>query len=163
MQINNSLLVAMLIATGGGFAIGMQSVIINSVSGGVGAVRTAFFIHVGGSVIGAAMLGLLWLAGQGGTQEATTMPQWTPRLISAFLLAGTMGMVIIPSIALAFPRTGLVAGQILLIGGQTLIALIVDTLGLAGAEPIPLDRQRLLGLALMVLAVYLLLPTPGTE
>lgn len=162
MQINNSLLTAILIATGGGIAIGMQSVIINSVSGGVGAVRTAFFIHVGGSIIGAAMLGLLWLAGQGAT-DAAPIPQATPRLISAFLLAGTMGMIIIPSIALAFPRTGLVAGQLLLIGGQTFIALIVDTLGLAGAEAIPLDRQRLLGLALMLLAVYLLLPSPAAD
>lgn len=154
MQVNTTLSVAMLIALGGGFAIGLQSVVVNATGSSVGPVRTAFFVHVGGSVIGLVMLGLLLLVGQQDSQ----MPQFTPRLAATFLFAGTMGMIILPSIALAFPRTGLVAGQLMLIGGQTLIALIVDTLGLAGADPIPIDRQRVIGLVLMVFAAYLLLP-----
>ncbi len=158
MQINNTLAVAMLIALTGGVAIGMQSVVINTVGGTVGPVRTAFLIHVGGSVVGGIMLLGLTFAGQGGP-----LPQFEPRISAIFLFSGLMGMIVLPSIAISFPRTGLVAGQILLIVGQTVVALIVDTTGIAGVDPIPLDRQRLLGLAFMVLAAYLLLPSPAIE
>ena len=39
-----------------------------------------------------------------------------------------------------------------------LVAMAADTFGLAGKDPIPVDPQRIIGLILMVIAAYLLLP-----
>ncbi len=156
MTTQTPLLLGMVFAVGAGIAISLQSVIINAVGGSVGPVRTAFFIHAGGAVVGAVMLGLLV------TRRAPEpLPGTAARMTTLFLFAGLMGMITLPAIALSFPRVGLVAGQFGLIAGQSLIALLVDTLGLAGADAIPLTWQRVLGLGLMVLAVWLLLPKGG--
>lgn len=145
--------VALLVAIGGGVAIAMQSSLINAFGSVVGPVRTAFFIHVGGTVVGAVMLGLLALRGEG-----VPLPPNITRLSWVFLASGLMGMVTLPAIAVSFPRTGLVAGQLALIGGQTIIALVVDSYGLAGSDPIPLSWRRVVGLLLLFAATYLIVP-----
>ena len=156
MGISTSMLVALLFAVGAGIAISVQSSVMSAAGPTVGPLRTAFFAHLGGALVGAVILGILAVTGN---SHAPTEP--TGRLTLLILLAGAMGMIILPSIVLSFPRTGLVAGQMAVIGGQMLVAVLVDTLGLAGKDPIPLDGQRLVGLALMVVAAYLLLPKSG--
>jgi bacterial/archaeal transporter family-2 protein len=153
MSTSTPVFVALLIAVSGGVAIAMQSSLINAFGSVVGPVRTAFFIHVGGTVVGAVMLGLLALRGDG-----PPLPANITRLSWVFLTAGLMGMLTLPAIAVSFPRTGLVAGQLALIGGQTLIALVVDGYGLAGSDPIPLSWRRVVGLLLLFAATYLILP-----
>ncbi len=153
MSTSTPVFVALLIAIGGGVAISVQSSLINAFGGVFGPVRTAFFIHAGGTVVGAVMLGLLALRSDGAPLPANAI-----RLSWVFLTAGLMGMVTLPAIALSFPRTGLVAGQLALIGGQTIIALVVDSYGLAGSDPIPLSWRRVIGLLLLFAATYLIVP-----
>jgi uncharacterized membrane protein YdcZ (DUF606 family) len=50
------------------------------------------------------------------------------------------------------------AGVAAIILGQLLVSVIVDTIGWGGAEPIPLSLRHIVGLAIMAIAVYLLLP-----
>jgi uncharacterized membrane protein YdcZ (DUF606 family) len=42
--------------------------------------------------------------------------------------------------------------------GQLLVSTIVDATGLSGQAPIPITWQRVLGLLVMALAIYLILP-----
>ena len=153
MTSNPSILIAQLFAIGGGIAIGIQSAIISTNGEAVGPVRTAFFIHLAGALVGAVMVVGLML--RGGSSPVTVL-DW--RLVGIFLFAGVLGMMIMPSLAISFPRIGLVAGQVAVITGQMLVALAADTFGWAGKDPIPLDAQRIVGLMLMVIAAYLLLP-----
>ncbi len=154
MTSNTPLIVPLLIAVGGGIAISIQSTLISNTGASVGPVQTAFYIHLGGAAAGALMMAVVgW---QGGALVPAAA-RWNTLGI-VFLVAGLMGMITLPSIALSFPRVGLVAGQLAIIGGQTVVALIVDTTGLVRDEPIPLDWQRILGLLLLVAAAYLLVP-----
>ena len=72
------------------------------------------------------------------------------------VIAVTLGIFIVTGVSLAFQRTGVAAGIATVFLGQMLIGVVVDILGLAGAEPIPLDLRRGLGLAVMAVAVVLL-------
>jgi bacterial/archaeal transporter family-2 protein len=153
MTSNPSILIAQLFAIGGGIAIGIQSMIISSNGEAVGPVRTAFFVHLGGAIVGAVIIGGLMLRGD---DSPASVLDW--RVVGIFLVAGLMGMITVPSLAISFPRIGLVAGQVAVITGQMLVAMAADTFGLAGKDPIPVDPQRIIGLILMVIAAYLLLP-----
>jgi uncharacterized membrane protein YdcZ (DUF606 family) len=50
------------------------------------------------------------------------------------------------------------AGLAAVILGQFLFGVIADSFGLGGMQPIPLDLRRVIGLAVMALSVFLLLP-----
>ena len=54
--------------------------------------------------------------------------------------------------------TGVTAGTAAIILGQLMISTIVDAVGLSGNDPIPITWQRVAGLLVMSLAVFLLLP-----
>jgi transporter family-2 protein len=73
-------------------------------------------------------------------------------------LSGFLGILIITGISFSFQRTGIAAGLAALILGQLVISIIVDTYGIGGVDPIPLTSQRVFGLFVMGVAVYLMLP-----
>jgi transporter family-2 protein len=69
-----------------------------------------------------------------------------------------LGIAIISGAAYALPRVGVAAGLAAIIIGQMVVAIIVDTLGLVGGQPIPLSWIRLGGLALLALGTWVILP-----
>jgi transporter family-2 protein len=152
-----------LIAIGSGIAIGAQSTFTTILGqNNIGAIRIGFMIHLTGAIIGGGMV--LAFASQAGAQASASLAEGTPILSNErvwlyAILAGGLGMLILPGVATAFPRVGIVVGQASIIAGQIGISILVDTLGLAGGEPIPLEPRRLLGLLVLGIAVYLLLPS----
>ena len=72
--------------------------------------------------------------------------------------AGVLGIGVITGIAYALPKTGIAAGLAAVIAGQMLVGVIVDSLGLGGAEPIPLNFTRIAGLVLLALGTWAILP-----
>lgn len=154
MTTNMPTLLALLFAVGAGISVSIQSTIVTTFGTSIGPVRTAFFVHLGGAIVGAVILASLLTR-----EPAAPLPVGNlPRLSLLFLAAGSMGMIVLPAIAVSFPKVGLVTGQVAIIGGQAGVALLVDTMGWAGNPPIPLTWQRLMGLALLVVATYLLIP-----
>lgn len=138
------------VALGSGLAIGIQATLFTLVGRSVGPVRASLILNVtGGIVAGIVMLAVLGLQGtrQWHIQRST--------LVFA-VIAVTLGLFIVTGVALAFQRTGVAAGIATVFLGQMLIGIVVDALGLAGAEAVPLDVRRLLGLAVMAIAVMLL-------
>ena len=149
---DDALLLALLVALGSGLAIGVQSNLTNLSGQSVGPVRTGLLLNLFGGLIALVILAGLTLNGSFAPRE---VPRGAILLTAA---AGGIGILIISGVAYALPRTGLAVGFAAIIAGQMVIGLVVDTFGLGGAEPIGLDPRRLLGLAVMGLAVFLLLP-----
>ena len=150
---NSTMTVGLLVALGTGIAIGMQGLFTSITGQMLGPVRGGLAIHIGGSLAGAVMVFIVML-----TQVNHYNIVITPRVMAYALIAGTIGMFIVMGIAFAFPRIGQVSGQAAIIFAQLSVAVFVDMFALAGGQPIPLDWRRVLGLMVMALGTYLLLP-----
>jgi transporter family-2 protein len=147
------LLLALAVAILSGLAIGVQAS-LNSAAGRVlGATLTGLLVNfVGGIVAGLLLaLGYSW---QGGVLFAG----FTASTLGVLVVSGLLGIGIIAGIAYALPKVGVAAGLASVIAGQMVVALLVDTLGLSGGPPIPLDWSRLAGLGLLAVGTWALLP-----
>ena len=133
-----------------GLAIGIQATLFTLIGRSIGPVRASLVLNVtGGIVAGIIMLALLGIQGN----RQWSVPHST---LALAVIAVTLGIFIVTGVALAFQRTGVAAGVATVFLGQMLIGTIVDALGLAGAQAIPLDPRRLLGLVVMTVAIVLL-------
>ncbi len=138
------------VALGSGLAIGIQATLFTLVGRSIGPVRASLILNVtGGIVAGTIMLAVLGIGGN----KHWNVPRST--LILA-IIAVTLGLFIVTGVTLAFQRTGVATGIATVFLGQIVIGIVVDALGLAGAEAIPLDPPRLLGLLVMAVAIVLL-------
>ena len=138
------------IALGSGLAIGIQATLFTLIGRSVSPLRGSLILNVtGGVVAGLIMLAALGIGGNQGWNISRNT------LVSA-VIAVSLGILIVAGVSFAFQRTGVAAGIATLFLGQMVIGIIVDTLGLAGGEPIPLDPWRILGLLVMALAIVLL-------
>jgi transporter family-2 protein len=138
------------VALGSGLAIGIQSTLFTLIGRSIGPVRASLVLNVTGGIV--AGIVLLAALGIGGTKQ-WNVPRTT--LITA-VIAVTLGLFIVTGVSLAFQRTGLAVGIATVVLGQMLIGVVVDALGLAGTDAIPLDPRRLLGLVVMAIAILLL-------
>ena len=138
------------IALGSGLAIGIQATLFTVIGRSVSPLRGSVILNVTGGVV--AGLIILAVLGMGGNQGWNISRN---TLVSA-VIAVSLGILIVAGVSFAFQRTGVAAGIATLFLGQMVIGIIVDALGLAGGEPIPLDPWRILGLLVMALAIVLL-------
>lgn len=150
---NSSLTIGLLAALGAGAAVGVQGVFVNLLGQSMNPLRGGFAVHIGGTIIGAVMIGYMIL-----TNPHSKSVTLTPQIMILSLLAGTFGMMIVMGIAIALPRIGYVAGQAAVIVAQLGVSLVIDSFALTGGEPIPIDKQRILGLVVVAIGTYLLLP-----
>lgn len=138
------------VALGSGLAIGIQATLFTLIGRSIGPIRASLVLNVtGGIIAGIILLAVLGLGGNKNWDISRST------LVSA-VIAVTMGIFIVAGVALAFQRTGVAVGIATVFLGQMLIGVVVDALGLAGAEAIPLDLRRLLGLAAIAVAIILL-------
>ena len=148
----STLIIGAVIALATGVAIGVQSTISSRVGSLIGGVRTGLLTNlVGGIVAGSIVLALVVFQGRSSWQVSS------PAVIM-LVISGSLGILIITGVSFSLQRTGVAAGLATIILGQLLISGIVDARGIGGVEPIPLTFQRVLGFAVMFLAVYLLMP-----
>jgi len=135
-----------------GVAIGIQATITSRAGSMIGDIRTGLFTNFLGGVIAGAIILLLFL--REGPQT------WKiPGIIIGFVaLSGLLGILIITGISFSLQRVGIAAGLATVILGQLILSMIVDTFGIGGVEVIPLSFQRTLGLLIMGVGVFLLLP-----
>lgn len=145
-------ILAVLVALGSGIAIGAQSTITGRAGQVVGPIRTGLLMNfASGALAGLILLALILIQG---------FSEWrlTRTDILLFIVAGALGIFIVGGLAYGLPRAGIAAGLATIILGQMIVAVAVDTMGLGGMESIPVDARRIIGLGVMALAVYLLLP-----
>ena len=151
-----SLIPALFIALLSGLAIGVQ-VTLSSTAGRItGATLTGLLVNFLGGIAAGLLLVVSYFR-QGGALFYYIRASTLGKLVAA----GLLGIVIITGIAYALPKIGVAAGLSTIIASQMAVAVLVDTLGLAGGRPIPLDWARIGGLGLLAVGTWLILPKGG--
>ncbi|MGD8622328.1 MAG: DMT family transporter [Anaerolineales bacterium] len=147
-----SIIAGALVALMTGLAIGTQATISSRMGGIIGEVRTGLLSNFLGGVV-AGML-ILFLLLRDGTRT------WNvPGMIIAVLtLSGAIGIFIIIGISFSLQRAGIAAGLATIILGQLAFSFLIDSVGIGGVDTIPVTFQRVAGIVVTALGVYLLLP-----
>ncbi len=140
-----SLIIIILIGLMGGVAVGIQAPLSSMISQRLGVMESVFIIHIGGGI--AALIPLLYYGG-GKLSQWRTVPWYA-------LCAGIFGLVVIFSMSYMIPRIGVATALIILLAGQLLIGTILDHFGFLGAAIRPLDITRVVGLAVVLVGVWL--------
>ena len=79
-------------------------------------------------------------------------------ILGFIALSGLLGVFIITGISFSLQRTGVAAGLATVILGQLLLSVIIDRLGMGAAGVIPISIERIVGLIVIAVGVFLLLP-----
>lgn len=140
-----TIILMILIGLAGGMAVGLQSPLASLMSQRLGVFESIFIVHIGGAL--AALIPLLFYNGG-------RLGQW--RSVPWYALgAGIFGLVVIGAISYLIPRIGVAGSIITVVAGQLLVGTVLDNFGWLGAAEKPLDSTRLVGLAVVMLGVWL--------
>ncbi len=137
--------VIVLVGLIGGIAVGLQSPLASMISQRLGLFESVFIVHIGGAII--ALIPLL-IYGGGKLAEWRSVPWYA-------LGAGIFGLVVIGSISYMIPRVGIAATITTIVAGQLLVGTILDHYSLLGAAGRSMDLTRALGLAVVMVGVWL--------
>ena len=108
----------------------------------VGVVPAVAFSVIVGLVLGVILL-VVWERSFSGVRAALHEPVW-------LWIGGLMSIYIVLAITVGPPRIGVAATIGIVIAGNLVMGAVIDRYGLFGQDVIPLDRWRLLGLALLM-------------
>ena len=136
---------AVLIAAVGGMAVAIQAQFMGLMDRSVGNIEGVFITYCGGGIL---IAGLMLLMRGGNLGEWRSVPWYA-------FTSGILGLVIVGSIGFSVPRLGLVASLTILVAIQLLVGAVLDHFGLLGAVPRPLDLPRILGMAVLVVGIWL--------
>src|SRR6266540_4626536 len=139
------IILIILIGLAGGAAVGLQSPMASMISQRLGIFESVFIVHLGGAII--ALLPLLFYSG-GKLSQWRTVPWYT-------LGAGIFGLIVIGAISYMIPRVGIAASITAIVAGQLLVGTLLDHFGLLGASVRSLDITRVLGMAVVLVGVWL--------
>jgi len=140
-----SILLIILIGLAGGVAVGLQSPMASMISQRLGLFESVFIVHVGGAIV--ALIPLL-IYGGGKLVQWRSLPWYT-------LAAGVFGLIVIGAISFMIPRVGVAAAITSIVAGQLLVSTILDHFGLLGAMGRAMDPTRAIGLAIVLVGVWL--------
>lgn len=140
-----TILFIILIGLAGGVAVGLQSPMASMITQRLGTFESVFIIHIGGAVI--ALIPLL-IYGGGKLSQWRSVPWYA-------LGAGVFGLVVIAAISYMIPRVGVAASITTIVAGQLLVSVILDHYGLLGVSIRTLDVTRVLGMAVLLVGVWL--------
>ena len=102
-------------------------------------------------VLGGLVLGLITATGVFGRPtlaHAGAAPWWA-------WIGGLLGALFVTTAIIAVPRVGTTAMFAAIVCGQFAGAVLIDTQGWLGVEPIPLSASRVIGVALLIVGVVL--------
>jgi len=139
------LILIIVIGLAGGAAVGLQSPLASMISQRLGIFESVFIVHAGGAIV--ALLPLLFMGG-GKLSQWRSVPWYA-------LWAGVFGLVVIAAISFMIPRVGVAASITAIVAGQLLVGLYLDHFGLLDASVRPVDATRILGIAVVLLGVWL--------
>ncbi|MDX9851325.1 MAG: DMT family transporter [Anaerolineaceae bacterium] len=148
----NTILIGTLIAIMTGVLIATQATFSSRGGNIIGPIRTGILTNLGSGLFALIFI-LVTIAWR--TTEWRNLPQAT---IWTLLFSGGLGILIVIGVSFSLRYTGVTAGTAAIILGQLLVSTIVDATGLSGQAPIPINWQRVAGLLVMGLAIFLLVP-----
>ncbi len=140
-------IMVILVAALGGVAVAIQAQMMGQLDKSLGTIESVFITYGGGGLL----IGIVMLGMRGGNLTSiSAVPQYT-------LLAGAVGLLIVGSIGYSVPRLGLVAAFTLMVSAQFISGALMDHYGLLGAELRQLTMSRVLGIAIMLLGVWIVI------
>ena len=140
----DAIFLIILIGLVGGVAVGLQSPMASMITQRLGLFESVFIVHLGGALI--ALIPLIFYGSR--LREWRSVPWYV-------LGAGIFGLIVIASISYMIPRAGVVAAITTIVAGQLLVGTILDQYGLLGAAVKPLDPTRIVGMAVVLVGVWL--------
>jgi transporter family-2 protein len=130
----------------GGMMGGIQAPINGSLGKKIGSFEGAFTSFF----IGTLFLTIFTLFfGKGEITHLFQVPKWN-------LLGGLLGAIFVTMIIISVPNVGVALTIFAAIIGQVLISIMIDHFGWFGVQKIPMNINRLLGLGLMLAALFFL-------
>lgn len=140
----DTLFFIVLIGLVGGMAIGVQGPMSSIITQKLGPLESVFIIHIGGAV--AALIPMIFVG--------TRLGAW--RSVPWYVLgAGAFGLIVISAMGYMIPRIGAAGALITLLAGQILVASLLDHFGWLGVAQRSLDIQRLIGIGVVMVGVWL--------
>ncbi|MAS32421.1 MAG: hypothetical protein CL610_00355 [Anaerolineaceae bacterium] len=131
----------------GGVAVGLQGPLASIIGQRLGSLESVFIVHIGGALAS----GLLLLGARGGNLgQWQTLPWYT-------LIAGVFGLIVVSAANFTIPKLGATGTIALIVAGQLVIGLMIDHFGLFDIDSRTIDLQRLLGVGVLMVGVYLIL------
>jgi bacterial/archaeal transporter family-2 protein len=141
----NNLMSISMIGIIGGLAIGLQAPLASIINQRLGILESVFIILLGGLL---AVLVLLLFNKGGNLGQWQNVPWYA-------LVAGVLGIVVISAQVYIIPSIGVAATITLIIAGQLLMATCIDHFGIFEIEAKVLSWERISGLAIVMLGVWL--------
>ncbi len=141
-------LVAGIVALGVGVIITLQSVLASLAARSIGRWETAGLFQLG-AVITACIFILLGMGSFANLAKLGHVPLY------ALLVGPPLGALIIGGVALVVGRLGAAFGLTVIVAGQLLSALVIDSFGWFGVQAAPLTPVRLLAVGLAIVAAAL--------
>ena len=131
----------------GGIAVGIQSPIAGAMGQRIGGTAGSVIVHLSGLI-----LSLLLLIARGGEKirDWTALPWY-------MLGAGFFGLVLYQTINFTLPRLGATNMLVLIIIGQLLTGVVLDSFGWLGVAARPMDLTRLGGIVILLIGAYLVI------
>ena len=140
-----AILLIILIGLAGGVAVGLQSPMASMITQRLGMFESVFIVHMGGAIF--ALIPLLFYGGG-------KLAQW--RSVPWYALgAGIFGLIVIGAISYMIPRIGVAGAITTIVAGQLIVSVILDHFGWLGANIRSMDLTRALGLAVLLIGVWL--------
>lgn len=134
-----------------GGVFGLVTTFEGTVARAVGAINASLLEHLFAGFIAIPAVIILFL--RGNLSWNITRP-----IIPIAALLGIFVLIAVAGVAYAMPRIGVTAGNMAMLFGQMAVAVLIDTIGFSGYERVPLSLPRIIGLALMVIGIYLVTP-----
>ena len=130
-----------------GICVTLQSQLMGVMDRGMGTLESVFITY--GS--GGAIIGILMLVARGGKLNLwQTVPPYV-------FTSGLIGLIIVSTIGYTVTRLGLVVSFTLILASQFTSGILVDSLGLLGAQARPIGFAQFAGVGLMLVGIWLVM------
>jgi transporter family-2 protein len=129
-----------------GVMIAFQSPINAALARNIGVYESAFMSFFVGTVAAAVVAAVV---GTGDVRGAASVPWWQ-------LVGGLLGLVVVTALIIAVPRVGVTAAMVAILAGQLTTGLLIDQYGWFGVPARAVGWQRVAGVALIFVAVWLI-------
>lgn len=134
----------LLLALLAGIGVGLQAGVNGSLGKKVGTLEGALISFAIGTL---ALVLVNIFFGRGDILSVLSVPKWQ-------LTGGLLGALYVFILVLIVPRIGVAASIVGIITGQLLISVIIDHFGWMGVRQIPVDVNRLAGIAFLAVALF---------
>ena len=131
-----------------GTAISLQATVNAVLTRAVGLAPTVFLVHVTGAV---ALVVPLWLFRHQSHWGAWHTVPWYA------YMGGILGVCIVTGVTYLVGKVGVTASLTLVITTQLIVAMLIDHLGLFGAEMRPVGALKIVGVVLLIVGTRLVL------